>query len=115
MYGYSEDIIIIKDKYGSTVIDVLVNDTKKDLNELFDRIRKVETRQAVAEERDKTLIDKMDNLTEFFKYHDEAEMKKYDTIETQVAKLTNMFYIVTGIGIVLSFIGIENIKIILGV
>jgi len=96
------------------VIGVFINDTKKDLNELFDRIRKMEVHQAVAIERDKALLDKMDELTVFFKSHDEAEMKKYDSIESEVTKLTQMFYIASGVSLLLGYIGIDNLKLLLG-
>jgi len=93
---------------------IVIHDMKKDLNELFDRVRMIETHQAVSAERDKTLLEKMEDLTKFFKEHDVAEMKKYDTIELEVAKLSKLVYVVSGVGMLLGYIGLDNLKILLG-
>ena len=97
-----------------TACDVFIHDTKKDLDELFNRVRQVETAQAVHIERDNTLLEKMNELQEFFKNHDTNEMKKYITLELEVAKLTKLFYIATGVGLLLGFIGIDNMKLLIG-
>ena len=96
------------------VCDMFMSDTKRDLNEVFDRVRKLETAQAVSKERDKTLVDKMDSLHEFFKDHDGQEMRKYDNMNKDIKYLTKFAYIATGVGLILGFVGIENIKLIIG-
>lgn len=95
------------------VMDIFIHDTKRDLNELFSRVREAEKTLAVGAERDKTLLEKMDDLSGFFKRHDALEMEKYNHIEAEVVKLTKLFYIASGIGLVLGFIGIDNLKLLL--
>ena len=96
------------------VCTVFMHDTKRDLNEVFDRIRKLETSHAVTKERDKTLLEKMDGLKDFFEKHDKQEMAKYNDINKDVKQLTTFMYIATGISMVLGFVGIDNIKLIFG-
>lgn len=95
------------------VVEVFMNDTKKDLNELFDRIRKSETYQAVSRERDKTLLEKMDKLYDFFESHDAHEMAKYDTINKDIRKINKIVWMALGVVSIVSFLGVDKIRILL--
>lgn len=86
------------------------SDVKRQLDESFSRIRKLETAQVICQEKDKQLLEKMDALMDFFKSHDEHEMKKYEQIDGRISKLQRLAAYVTGGLTVLSFIGFDNIR-----
>jgi len=85
-----------------------------DIDRLYARFGELSTKQAVAETTAKMILEKLDEFKELFRQHDEKEMKKYEEIELNQKKLFKFLYIATGIGIFVSFVGLEGIKKILG-
>jgi len=64
--------------------------SNKELNDIYDRLRSAENQLSVNIEHDK-------NLESLFKIHDEKEMKKYDSIDDSIKKLSQNQYIAVGI------------------
>lgn len=86
------------------------HDTKKDLDELFSRMRSIESKEAVYQIKDENLSEKMDNLMNFFEKHDTEEMKKYQSMSTDITKIVRFMYLVTGAFALLSFVGFDNLR-----
>jgi len=86
------------------------HDVKKDINEVFSRLRNLEMNDAMYAERWKNLEVKMDELLHFFKSHDAQEMIKYNAMNNDIKYLTKFAYIATGIVMVISFLGMDNIR-----
>ena len=102
-------------------------DTKHELNELRDKCSKFQAKVEVLEERDKNILDKLDKQYEYFVNHDINEMKKYDDIlegqhklehsimeaenrsNRKISALSRYVYPMIGIGLLLSFIGFDNL------
>jgi tetrahydromethanopterin S-methyltransferase subunit G len=63
--------------------------SRKDINELFSRVREVEKHIAVNKEHD-------NNLEELFIKHDKEEMIKYDKIQKRLDDLYKILYLVFG-------------------
>ena len=91
-------------------MDETIKEIKKDLNELFNRIRKLETARAVAVTKEESIVEKIDEFKALFEKHDKNEMQKYEKIEKKMALLFRYLYLVSGAGLVLSFIGFDNIR-----
>jgi len=91
-----------------------VEELKKDINECFNRIRKLETASAVLSEKDKVFIEKLDLIQNTFNAHDKKEMEIYDKLQLDVNKIYRFLYIATGIGLTLQFLGLHNILNIIG-
>ena len=89
---------------NTEVCNAFMHDTKKDLGECFDRIRKLELTTAVQAEKDRQVLDKMDDLMSFFKAHDEHEMAKYDSMNKDIKWLTRIVYMTLGGGAVVLFV-----------
>lgn len=93
------------------------HDTKLQLDELFNRMRRVELVDAVKDERDKSLIEKFDKLAVSFETHSDAEMIKYKEItDSQDYLKTFLHYFIGGSAVIvtvftiLNFIGIERLS-----
>jgi len=70
--------------------------TRKDFNDIYDRLRIVEENVAVKSEHDKHISDKIDEIANTFNEHDKAEMIKYDSIKQSIDKLFKHFYMIVG-------------------
>ncbi|NCO01426.1 MAG: hypothetical protein GW906_06330 [Epsilonproteobacteria bacterium] len=64
--------------------------SKRELNDIYDRLRDAENSLSINIEHDK-------NLESLFKTHDINEMKKYDSIDESIKKLSQNQYIAVGI------------------
>jgi len=89
-------------------------EVSKAIDELFTRVRKVEIRQAVIEQKEETIIEKIQDLKDTFIEHDKKEMSKYENINSNLKTLQKIVWLGIGAGAILQLIGIERLKIIFG-
>jgi len=86
-----------------------MEELKKDINECFNRIRKLEIDSARVLEKDKAFLEKFDLIQASFKEHDKKEMEMYNKLQLDINKIYKFLYVVTGVGLTIQFLGIHNI------
>ena len=95
--------------------DSLVDKLDKDVSHLFGRVRDVELAHATAIERDKFMLEKLDGMHGILRDHTDEEMLKYGEMSTDIKLLMKFAYAVAGIAAVVSFIGVDKLKTIIGI
>jgi hypothetical protein len=70
--------------------------SRRDLNDVFDRLRVVESDVRIQSERDTNILEKLDKNNKNFEDHDENEMIKYDEINKSLDNLKKDRYLVIG-------------------
>ena len=89
-------------------------EVKGHIHKLYNRLHIVESNEAVAAERDKNLSEKMDGLLDFFKSHDEHEIKKTEQMTSEIARINKTMYMATGAMALIVFIGLAGLKALIG-
>lgn len=91
-------------------------DVRKDFEDLFNRIRYLESKSAAKDERDRSMIEKLDNLTKSFDRYSDDEAIKYSAIQGSLTYLKRFTYILIGgvattlfFASIINWIGFDNI------
>ncbi len=87
---------------------------KKDVNNLFRRVRDIEVSQGKADERDKHMLEKLDDTKSSLAGHVRDEKQDQKQFKQELRVLSKAVYmgigIVSLIGFIASFIGFGNIR-----
>ncbi len=87
---------------------------KRDVSELSERIRLAEMDLGIKKERDLHMIETMESIKTLFKEHNEEEMERYGTISKDLRWITKIVFLGMGVGVAVSFLGVERLISIFG-
>ena len=63
--------------------------SKKEMNEVFDRLRSLELKDAEQEKDINSVITAINEVKDIFKEHDDKEMKKYEQTDNSIKQMND--------------------------